>query len=179
MGGFPFGTVYAGIATTLLREGELDEAGAAAQRALDTKSATMLLARPEALLCSGYVALAHGDRDAGLARLAEASVYVAGLRHYMPRTLLGEAVIASYGGDAGRLVDRLEEADRAATEMRLREAALLVRTKGGELLRAAGLDDLADDFRARAEDTIAEIAGLMEDPDLRAAFLRSHTLVVG
>jgi hypothetical protein len=141
----------------------------------------MLLARPEALLCSGYVALAQGDRDAGLARLAEASAYVAerGLRHYLPRTLLGEAVAASYGGDAGRLVDRLEEADRAATEMMLREAALLVRTKGAELLLAAGLDDLADDFRALAEDTVAEIAGLMEDPDLRAAFLRSHTLVVG
>jgi hypothetical protein len=61
--------------------------------------------------------------------------------------------------------------------MRLRDSALEVRTTGADLLRTVGLHDSADDFRRRAAQSIAEIAALMDDADLRAAFLRSHTLV--
>jgi tetratricopeptide (TPR) repeat protein len=179
MGGFTLGTVHADTARVLLREGEYDEAATAARAALEMKSATMLLVRPEALLCWGYVALAQGDRDAGVVRLAEAAAYAEerGLRHHLPRTLLGSAVTAFHEGDEGRLVDRLEQADRAAAQMRLRDSALEVRTTGADLLRTVGLHDSADDFRRRAAQSIAEIAALMNDADLRAAFLRSHTLV--
>jgi hypothetical protein len=77
------------------------------------------------------------------------------------------------------MAERLTAADEAASRMGLRPAALLVRTRGAELLAAAGRDDAAAGFRAKSAETIAEIAELIEDSDTRAAFLRSHALVAG
>ena len=181
MSGFTVGALSTDLGYTLLREGDLDGAASALRMLDDRPSATMLLAKPDALLCAGYIALARGEVETGLARLREAAVYVEehGLHHLKPRTLLGQAVIASHAGETELMADTLAAADAIAVQKRLRPDALLVRTQGAGLLTAAGLDDEAAGFRALAADVVAEIAGLIADPGKRTAFVNTHAPVAG
>jgi class 3 adenylate cyclase/tetratricopeptide (TPR) repeat protein len=181
MSGFTVGALSIDLGYTLLHEGDLDGADAALRMLDERPSATMLLAKPDAMLCAGYIALARGETETGLARLREAAMYVEehGLHHLEPRTMLGEAVIASHAGDAATMAERLTAADEAATRMRLRPDVLLIRTRAARLLDAAGLPDQAAGFRDRVADAVAEIAELIEDSEKRVAFLRTNALVAG
>lgn len=160
-----------------LMAGRLDAAERALAVAADTPSATSKLMEPEVLLCRAGVAMARGDvaPAVNLYERAMAVVDASGLDLFRPRAVLGQAIVASVDGDVERLSTLLAEAAREATERLLRIDALLIHRTGAELLAGHGRVDAAADLRQRARETVAEIASLLDDHDLRRAFLRTHT----
>jgi tetratricopeptide (TPR) repeat protein len=175
LAGMMLSTVQARAALILLAEGDLAAAGAAAREAVEGRSATMLFARPEALVAQGRIALASGD-PTGLDHLREAAAFVDEhrMRHAVPVARLAEAIVASRTGDVERMAERLRAADDAATRLGMLPAALQVRTEAVRLLSAAGREDEAGGYRAAAQDAVAAMAALIRDPDTRDAYLRAN-----
>ncbi|MBT5775264.1 MAG: hypothetical protein HOH95_12910 [Dehalococcoidia bacterium] len=170
--GKTYGTwLWSEIASCALAAGKPDQAEQLFELALNEHTAPMFLMRPDALLGACQVAIATGHLDNAHALHSEADEYVTS-RHmtsdYLTLKFTGARLHAA-DGDHEAAVALLDECEAlAGTEMR--RVLLDVLAARAQSLDALARPDEAATTRTRAQSVATEIATLIRDDELRAAF---------
>jgi len=131
----------------------------------------MFLMRPDALLGACHVAIAVGELDRAHALHSEADEYVTSRNmgsDFLNVKATGAALHAA-DGDHEAAVTLLEECEALAGPDMRRILLDILATKATSLA-ALGRTDDAESTRARARSIADEIATLIRDEELRAAF---------
>ena len=139
------------------------------------RSAAETLVRPDVLLSSAEIAFADGDFDRAAGLIAEVSELVdeRGAVLLEPRLAMATGLLRVYRGDFDGAIESFDAAAELARRLDSLPDLLEVQFRAGLMLGAAGRQE-AQRFRDGAGDTVAEIASLIEDAELRKAFLRTN-----
>lgn len=160
--------------------GELDLAANAFRAGLTVPSGFVHLARPELLVGSAVVALLQGKLTQADQHLDEARRYAEAVGHRisLPTITLAEGHAALARGDHLQALWRFEQAEREASEIGLRPVALRTRCAAAAALEGLGRGDEAEAKRVEAQAVIDEMAGSIQDQDLRDEYRQAASTLL-
>ncbi len=167
------GTAWADAGMSALATGNLTLAAELFQKGLNYPTMFMLLERPRFLVGLGRLALAEGRLDEARRQVEEAREYVQtrAMRNVYP---LIDLTLARIAAAANAWDDALAHFTAAASEaqaMGMRPYLWQAQAGMAQAWATLGHSEEAEVSRAAAAATIAEIAALFKDDDLRARFL--------
>ncbi len=167
--------VWAELGFSSLMQGDADRASEYFDSGLSVSTAPKLLARPQLLLGRALLAMSGGEGDEAAALIAEAEAFALdhGMAHYAPYFGLVRGMLLSGGQDLAAANDELKNACMIASEMGMRPVALQASITRAGLF--AGTGDTLEAAAAvqEAERVINEIAGSIEQDDIRESFTRA------
>ncbi len=133
------------------------------------------LIRPEILMAAADIAMAEGSAEdaAGFVDEFRQLVQERGAVILEPRALQYDGLLQIDRGEFDDAVQSFDAAVDQASGFGLISEVLAIQFRAAMMLGAAGRTE-AQRFGEGAADTVAEIAGLIEDPELRTAFLRTN-----
>ena len=176
----PLGTVmgtmiWADLGFSAMAMGQPERAGGMFGKGLAVSTATKLLAKPPLLVGSAFLQLGAGNGDEAAALVEEARGFIEErkMKHFYPLVALAAGQVAATGGDLHKALDHLVRGERLALDMQMRPMVLQLRLAAAQVLDGSGLPDEAAAKRAAARDTIEEIGGLFESPEMRQSYLES------
>ena len=163
------------IAFYQLMEGNPEQADESLQNGLAATDSFMYLVRPALFLGQALLALARKQLPEANGKLAEARRFVEerDMRNYFPLIGLVDGRISSVGGKSDHALEQFTFAESAAEEMGMRPYVWRAQAGAAKELSATGRATEAEEKRRQAFTTIDEIAEMMADEELRAAFLLS------
>jgi class 3 adenylate cyclase/tetratricopeptide (TPR) repeat protein len=169
------------LALCRLITGDLDLAGEYLQKGLAAQDSLMYFVRPSLLVGNALLALAQNQIPAATGRIAEARSYVEerGMQNNYPLVALAEGQISAAAGRRDDALEQLARAESLAREMGMRPYVWQALDGAAKELSTTGRSAEAEEHRRQAFMMIDEIAVMMTDGELRAAFLRSATSKVG
>lgn len=170
--GKTYGTwMWSEMGTCALAARKIDHAQSVFDLALKESTATMFLMRPAALLGACQLALSRGQVDRATELYAEADEYVTS--HAMAGdqllTNLQGARLQAAVGAHDRAIDLLDESETLC-DPAMRRVLLEVLAVRRRSLMELGRVDEAKAVQSRGQAIAAEIASLISDAELRAAF---------
>ncbi|MCW5860458.1 MAG: AAA family ATPase [Caldilineales bacterium] len=170
MGG---GTAWADTGLCALTVGNLSLAAELLQKGLNQPTMFMLLERPRFLVGLGRIALAEGRTEEARRQVEEAREYAEnrGMRNLYPLIDLTLAQIAAAAAAWNVALAHDTAAANEAQALGMRPYLWQAQAGMALALAALGRDEEAEVSRTAAAATIAEIAALFKDDDLRARFL--------
>ena len=160
------------LARMALIGGDIESARSAVADAGRLRSPGKLLAQPILQLLEAEIAMADGDLEAAEELIAEAATS----ESVSNRASVADAtgLLHVYRGEFDEAIASFEAAAEQATELGLLALLLGIQGRATMMLGAAGRPE-AQRFGEAAGDTVAEIASLIEDAELRKTFLRTNT----
>ena len=169
--------VMASLARLALMSSDIETAKAYLVAAEPMQSPLKILVRPEILAASADVAMAEGNLDAATAYVDQLREFVADTGSVIvePRVTQYDGLLHVHRGAFGDAVASFDVAVEQAKSLGLVPELLGIHFRAAMMLGAAGRQE-AERFGEGAGDTVAEIASLLEDPELRKAFLRTNTV---
>jgi tetratricopeptide (TPR) repeat protein len=169
------------LALCRLITGDLDLAGEYLQKGLAAQDSLMYFVRPSLLVGNALLALAQNQIPAATGRIAEARSYVEerGMQNNYPLVALAEGQISAAAGRRDDALEQFARAESLAREMGMRPYVWQALDGAAKELSTTGRSAEAEEHRRQAFMMIDEIAVMMTDGELRAAFLRSATSKVG
>jgi tetratricopeptide (TPR) repeat protein len=170
MGG---GTAWADTGMCALTVGNLSLASDLLHRGLNHPTMFMLLERPRFLVGLGRIARSEGRLDEAQRQVEEARDYaeVRGMRNLRPLIYLTLAQIAAAANTWAVALAHFEAAAGEAQAMGMRPYLWQAQAGMAPALAALGRTEEAEASRTAAAATIAAIAALFKDDELRAKFL--------
>ena len=182
----PLGTTTGGLAWaelgfSSLLTGDPQQASEYFQKGLDVPTAFKLLARPLLLVGSAFVALGSGDTSHAGDLVKEAKEFVEqrSMRHLYPLMSLAEAQLNLAREDAEGGLEKLIQAEELALAMDMKPWVWQARAGAAQVLSKLGRPDEAAGKRSGALATVYEIAGGLEDEELRALYLEGAIQKIG
>jgi class 3 adenylate cyclase/tetratricopeptide (TPR) repeat protein len=172
MGG---GTAWADLGFCALACNDLQAAEESFQKGLNYPTMFMNIERPRYLLGSALVALARGQLEHAQQLAAEARSYIEErrMRHLEPLIALGSAQILAAQGNAEAALAEFKRAEATALGMQMRPIVWQARAGSAGVMAELGRGRESQAERQAARDTVAEIAGMFRDEQLRSDFLRN------
>ncbi len=175
----PLGILMAGfalseLADVAIREGWMELATAMLVEGMNAKSTTGHLAAPDFMLCSAHLARDQGDLAKALSLIEDAGEYVAARNMHIlePKLSLARA-LTSRPDESMKLFE--QAAAQAGAQGQIPLVARIQKSAAG-VAEAAGLEVERKMWREAHADTVADMADLMEDRELRRAFLKANTI---
>ncbi len=167
--------VWSEIGHCALASGDVETAEELFHRALDRRTVTIYMSRPEALQGLVEVALARGELDSARERLDELREYVRGrgMTNALPGLLMTEAKVAGAMGDHSRAVELLDECLDELGGKGFKRTELDVHAARIRQLRALGEMESVSAARADFETVGREIVSRVGNDDMRSAFGQS------
>ncbi len=165
------------LASRALEYDRFDEAGDYLNATEGLQSPSEATARPELLLSSAGVAMGEDDLERAVELIAEAEELImgSGVAFAEPRLAQTNGILQLRRDDRDAAQASFDRAVEGATRMRLLPDLLSAQRRAVSMYAGADMPE-AERFRDGAADTVAEIASLFEDPNLRKAFLRANAV---
>ena len=168
---------WAGLGWCALTLGDVTMAEEMFTRGMATPGIMTRMEMPRFLTGMALVHLSRGDTKAAMRRAEEACVFVAEhqMKNMEPLThlTLGRVLVETGAHEAA--LDEFMSAARGARAMALRPMLWTAQTATACALRSLGRDVEADQATDESRTTIDDIAGLIHDPELNAAYRQSAT----
>ena len=163
------------LARRALFNNQLEQARDCLLGAEPMRSLSETLARPELLLCWAHIAMAESDFDRAAGLVVEVGKLVddSGAVILEPRVTQATGLLQVYQGDFDGAVESFDAAADSASSLALLPDLLGIQFRAAMMLGTAGRPE-AERFGEAAADTVADIAALIEDAELREAFLRTN-----
>jgi ATP/maltotriose-dependent transcriptional regulator MalT len=175
LGGLTGGLAWADLGHCAIELGDFEIAREALLKGLNTPNTFSRIERPRHL--AGAALLACNDADVGEAlRLAdEARKYAEDhqLRQHYPLTALVQGKVNAIAGQLETAMPAFEQAIQEATSMEMWPIAWQAHAETARTMLASGRTTEADQHQIAAQGVVNEIANKFEDPELKAAYLRS------
>lgn len=145
------------------------------ETAAPMRSAAEALARPDILLASADIAMAEGDieRASGFVEELRRHVQDTGAVILEPRLVQAIGLLQMHQEDFDGAIESFDAAAEQAAGFGLLFDLLGIQFRAATMLGAAGRPE-AERFGEAAADTVADIAALIDDAELREAFLRTN-----
>ena len=174
LGIFMAGFALSELADVAIREGWEDLATAILVEGMNAKSSTGHLAAPDFMLCSAHLARDQGDLKRAQSLIEDADEYVTarGMHLIEPKLSLARALTTEKNGGWEPFEHAVEQA-KAQGQIPL---VARIQRNAAAAAETAGLDDAHKTWRDAHADTIADLADLIEDRELRRAFVRANSL---
>jgi hypothetical protein len=134
----------------------------------------MLLEKPRHLAGMAMVLLGEGDVTGAMAMADEARRFVEErhMRHHYPMVNLVRGRVFAAAGLHADALEALDVAERSAVALRMRALLWRIQVASAQSLAALGEADAAEAKLDQARETVAEIAGLMDERETRASYQR-------
>jgi ATP/maltotriose-dependent transcriptional regulator MalT len=173
------GTAWADLGFCALRLGDTELAEDVFQKGLNHPSLFILLERARLLSGSALLALDRGELEEAARLAAEAQAFAQEnqMHHLLPLTHLTQGKVFAAQDDVEAALSAFEQSEAGAKALNMRPYVWQAQLAAAELQEAAGRTGEAGVKRAEAGQVIQEIAGLLEDENLRQAYLKSMSKV--
>lgn len=173
VGGMANGGAWADIGWCALQLGNVKVAESLFTRALNHPSFYRIVMKPRSWLGLAELAIRRGDYDAAQEWINQARALSTEtqMQPFEAAVTLSQAELYAAQGQPERALDAFADAESRALALQLRPIVLRARLGAAAALEALGESTRADEKRALARVMIQEMANLMQDSDLRQAFL--------
>jgi tetratricopeptide (TPR) repeat protein len=173
------GAAWADLGFCALRLGDKELAEDVFQKGLNHPSLFILLERARLLSGSALLALERGQLDeaARLAAEAQAFAQEKQMHQMLPLTYLTQGKVFAAQGDVEAALAAYEQSEAEAQALEMRPYVWQAQLAAADVLEAAGRAGDAGAKRTQAREVIGEIGGLLEDENLRQAYLKSMAKV--
>jgi tetratricopeptide (TPR) repeat protein len=182
----PTGVTAAGFAWVdlgfcLLQNGRADDAAELFVKGLTVPTTHGLLNRPMFLVGAAHAELQLGNVEQAAVHLREARALVDGnaVRYMDPVVSLAEGKLARARGELEAALDRLADAEAKALALGMRPIVWQARAEQAQVLESLGRPAEAQTKQEGGRAMIEEIGALIEDPEMRTAFIETALGRVG
>lgn len=168
-------TAFTDIGFTAVIQDRAEEAAEAFRNALETPSMFRYFYRPQALAGTALAALKLNQLDKAGDAVKEARELVdqGKVKYLLPLVALVEGQVQTASGDKEGALESFCRSESLALEMGMRPAVWQARIGAARVLESLGRNEEAGEKLSGARETVDEIATLLTDQEMRAAFLTS------